>query len=316
MKYFKGQKINFKNPVVAMGTFDGVHLGHQKLLKKLLEKAEETGGESVVISYYHHPLEVIHKKTFPYLLTETFYKEDLLKSFGVDHVLYLEFDNKMATMNPHEFLENIILGEIKAKELIVGYDTHFGKYRGGDFDFLKKESNHHGYNVELVEPFKLHNRIISSSLIRDFIREGDMINATICLGRNYSINGTVVSGQQIGRDIGFPTINVFPHEFNKLIPGIGVYICEVKWNDQTFIGTTNIGYSPTLKKNNFKEIETFILDFSEDLYSQDVEIVFHKKLRDELDFNNIDELIKQIENDVRLTREYFKRNPENNSTII
>jgi riboflavin kinase / FMN adenylyltransferase len=306
MKYFHNQKCTFKHPVVCMGTFDGVHLGHQKLLKTLRQKADEVGGEAIAITYYHHPLETIHKKTFPYLLTESFRKEELLKEFGVDKVLYLDFDQEMANLDAESFLEKIIIGELKTKELVVGYDTHFGKFREGSFDFLNRHTKRLGYNVSLVEPFKLHNRIISSSLIRDFVREGDLFGTARCLGRQYSIIGTIVSGQQIGRDIGFPTINVFPLDHNKLVPGIGVYICEVRWNGQTLMGTTNIGYSPTLKKNSFKEIETHILDFSEDIYSQEVEIVFHRKLRDEKDFSGMEELIQEIQKDVQTTRDYFK----------
>ncbi|MDO9577817.1 MAG: bifunctional riboflavin kinase/FAD synthetase [Candidatus Cloacimonadales bacterium] len=306
MKYFQHQKCSFKYPVVSMGTFDGVHLGHQKLLAVLRSKAAENGGEAIVITYKHHPLEIIHKKTFPYMLTEPSRKEVLLKQYGVDCVLYLDFDEKMAGLEPIDFLQKIIIGELKAKELVVGYDTHFGKFRQGNYDFLKQNAEHSGYQVDLVEPYKINNRIISSSLIRDFVREGDMIDVTRCLGRNYSVFGSVSTGHRIGREMGFPTINVIPADPNKLLPGIGVYICEIVLHGITYQGVTNIGYSPTLKKTLYKEIETFILDFSQNIYDQEVEIVFHKKIRDEIDFAGIEELIREIQQDVKKTREYFK----------
>ena len=306
MKFFRQQNCRFKYPVVSMGTFDGVHLGHQKLLSVLKARAEAAGGEAIVITYYHHPLEIIHKKTFPYLLTELSRKEELLKQHGADRVLYLDFDEAMADMSPVEFLQTIILEEIKAKELVVGYDTHFGKFRQGDYDFLKQNAARFNYLVELVEPFQIHNRIISSSLIRDFVREGDMVDAARCLGRNYSVAGWVASGQRIGRELGFPTINVQPADPNKLLPGIGVYICEVILKGKTWQAVTNIGYSPTLKKNNYKEIETHILDFSRSIYDEKVEIVFHRKIRDEIDFPGKDELVREIERDVLKTREFFK----------
>jgi len=305
MSYFKKQKCEFENPVVIMGTFDGVHLGHQKILQQLIAKAQQVNGQAVVISYYHHPLEIIHKKTFPYLLTECDKKEKLLKQYGADCVLFLDFDHNMAQMDPTEFLEKIILDEVGAKHLIAGYDTHFGKFRQGSYQFLKENEKKYNYQVELVEPFKIHGRIISSSLIRDFVREGDMQDVAQCLGRSYSVSGTIVVGQRIGREIGFPTINVQPDDVNKLLPGIGVYVCDVLLGDETLQGVTNIGYSPTLKTANIKEIETFILDFDRDIYNEHVEIVFHKKLRDELVFKSKEELIEEINNDVTKTRSYF-----------
>ena len=306
MSYFKNQNCTFDKPVVTMGTFDGVHLGHQKILQALQKKAQEVKGQSIVISYYHHPLETIHRKTFPYLLTERNLKEKLIKQHGVDCVLYLDFDDKMATMDPTKFLQKIIVEEVGAKHLITGYDTHFGKFRQGNYQFLKEHEKKFGYQVELVEPFRIHNRIISSSIIRDFVREGDLLDAAHCLGRFYSVSGTIIVGQRIGNKIGFPTINVKPDDDNKLLPGIGVYICEVILGEQKLFGVTNIGYSPTLKSAHIKEIETFILDFDQDVYHQHVEVIFRKKLRDELFFESKEKLIEEINNDVVKTRLYFE----------
>ncbi|HPR17130.1 MAG TPA: bifunctional riboflavin kinase/FAD synthetase [Candidatus Cloacimonadota bacterium] len=308
MSFFHKQNCHFSYPVVSMGTFDGVHLGHQKLLQYLRKRADQMKGEAVVITYYHHPLETIHKKTFPYLLTGREHKERLLRSLGVDYILYLDFNEELANMSPDDFLRNILLNEIDMKEIIAGYDTHFGKNRQGNYAFLKQNSQQFSYRADLVKPFMIDNRIVSSSLIRDFIREGDMITTSRFLGRSYSISGKVVAGKKIGRNLGFPTINVSPLEFNKLVPGIGVYICEVLWRGKCYQGTTNIGYSPTIKQNAYKEIETFILDFSENLYGEEVEIIFHKKLRDEIDFHSKADLITNIEKDVEQTREYFHRN--------
>ena len=307
MKYFKAQKCNFTKPVVTMGTFDGVHLGHVKLLKRVVKTAKENNTKSIVITYFHHPLETIHKKTFPYLLTERENKEILIKECGIDCVLYLDFDEKMAQMQPEDFLKKIIIDEIKATDLIVGYDTHFGNSREGNYQFLKERSSIYNYSVELIEPVKMNNHIISSSLIRDYIREGDMQFASELLGRNYSIHGSVQLGHRIGRKIGFPTINLQPLDDNKLIPAIGVYVCEVLVDEKKYFGVTNIGYSPTLKTTRIKEIETHILDFNEDLYHKNVEISFNKKLRDELLFKNKEELIEAIDKDVRQAREFFKR---------
>jgi len=290
-----------------MGTFDGVHLGHQKLLKILSLKAKEKNGEAVVITYFHHPLETIHKKTFPYLLTEKDRKKKLLKKYGADCVVYLNFDDKMAEMPPEHFLQNILLKEIHAKEMVVGYDTHFGKERKGNFRFLKNNEDKFGFQVDLIEPLKIHNRIVSSSLIRDLIREGNMQEVADFLGRNYSLTGLVIKGHRIGRGIGFPTINLQPFDPHKLIPAIGVYICEIFVNSHKYIGVTNIGYSPTLKKISVKEVETYIIDFQGDLYDKKIEIVFHKRLREELLFDSKTELVEAIKADVEVAREYFGR---------
>ncbi len=307
MKYFKDQKCDFIKPVVTMGTFDGVHLGHIKLLDRVVTKAIEKNTKSVVITYFHHPLETIHKKTFPYLLTERDRKEKLIKECGIDCVLYLDFNEEMAQMQPENFLKKIIIDEIGVQDIIVGYDTHFGNSREGNYQFLKNRSSTHNYSIELIEPVKMNNYIISSSLIRDYIREGDMQYAAKLLGRNYSIHGSVQLGQRIGRKIGFPTINLQPLDANKLIPAIGVYVCEVLVDGKKFSGVTNIGYSPTMKTTRIKEIETYILDFDDDLYHKNVEIIFNKKLRDELLFRDKDELIEAIDNDVQQARDFFER---------
>jgi riboflavin kinase / FMN adenylyltransferase len=307
MKYFKEQKYDFIKPVVTMGTFDGVHFGHLKLLEQVVKKAKKNNTKSVVITYFHHPLETIHKKTFPYLLTEHKNKEKLIKKCGIDCVLYLDFNEKMAQMQPEDFLKKIVIDEIGAKDIIVGYDTHFGNSREGNYQFLKDRSSIYNYSVELIEPVKIDNHIISSSLIRDYIREGDMQYAAKLLGRNYSIQGSVQLGYRIGRKIGFPTINLQPLDANKLIPAIGVYVCEVLVDGKKYFGVTNIGYSPTMKTTRIKEIETHILYFDEDLYHKNVEICFNKKLRDELQFNNKNELIEAIGKDTQQTREFFER---------
>ncbi len=307
MKYFKDQKCDFAKPIVTMGTFDGVHLGHIKLLDRVVEKAKEKNTKSIVITYYHHPLETIHKKTFPYLLTERDKKEKLIKNCGIDCVLYLNFNEKMAQMQPEDFLKKIILTEIGTQDLVVGHDTHFGNSREGNYQFLKDRSSIYNYSIELIEPVKMNNHIISSSLIRDYIREGDMQYASKLLGRNYSIHGSVRLGHRIGRKLGFPTINIQPLDANKLIPSIGVYICEVLVNGKKFVGVTNIGYSPTLKTTCIKEIETHILDFDDDLYHKDVEICFNKKLREEMHFKNKNDLIEAIGKDVQQTRDFFNK---------
>ncbi len=305
MTFLGRQNCGYHNPVIAMGTFDGVHLGHQKLIRKLVETARKKDKKAVVITYVTHPLETIHRKTFPYLLTEQIKKEELLKSLGVDCVLFLNFSQEMAAMDPDDFINKIIKGELAARDIIVGYDTHFGCNRTGNYDYLQRNSNRLDIDVQLVDPYKIDNRIVSSSLIRDFVREGNMTIVEDFLGRQYSLLGSVVSGKKIGRTIGFPTINTKPVDDKKLIPEIGVYFTKVLIDGSLYESVTNIGYSPTLKNVTHREIESFLLDFDGDLYGSEVEIFFCKRLRDELYFSTKEELITRIDTDVAEAKEYF-----------
>ncbi|MDN5354086.1 MAG: riboflavin kinase / adenylyltransferase [Candidatus Cloacimonadota bacterium] len=306
MTFLENQICKLNYPVLTMGTFDGVHKGHQKLIKKLVKTARAKNGEAVVLTYYHHPLETIHRKTFPYLLTENAVKEKLLYNLGIDCILYLNFTPEMAAMEPEKFLKKIILQEIGARELVIGYDTHFGKDRKGDYKLLKELACKYNYKIDIVEPYRQDNRIISSSIIRDLVREGNMQKVKSYLGRNYSIVGQVVSGHKIGKTLGYPTVNLKPAQPNKLIPAIGVYICNIRVKDKNFAAATNIGYSPTLKKNGIKSIESYILDFNEDLYNSNVELYFLKKIRDEFTFSSKQALIKQIGKDVETTKNFYK----------
>ncbi|MBN1949477.1 MAG: bifunctional riboflavin kinase/FAD synthetase [Candidatus Cloacimonetes bacterium] len=315
MNYILNKQNDFRYSLVTMGTFDGVHLGHQSLLKRLVQRARESRGESVVITYLHHPLETIHRMTFPYLLTEHNVKERLLRELGVDNILYLDFSSELADMEPLDFLQSIILGEVKARELVVGYDTHFGHNREGNKAFLEQHKQELGYRLEIVKPFTIDNRIVSSSVIRDLIREGNMQETERLLGRRYSLSGRVVSGHKIGRGIGFPTINIQPAEPNKLIPAIGVYITTLLVDGGEYRGITNIGYSPSLKRTRIQEIEMHIFDFKGNLYNCELEIFFHLRLRNEFQFATRQELINQINLDTQAAREYFTRQKQPGSEI-
>ncbi len=305
MKYFHKQKCSFINPVITMGTFDGIHLGHQKLLAELRKRADARNAQAVVVTYYHHPLETIHRKTFPYLLTERDKKEELLKKHGVDCVLYLDFDSEMAKMGAEEFLRKVIIESLHPAEIIVGYDTHFGKKREGDFPLLKKLERKYNYTADLISAFAVEKEIVSSSKIRDLIREGDMQKAKTFLGRDYSILGKVIKGHKVGRTLGFPTINLEQEDPNKLIPALGVYVSKVIIDGKIYDGVTNVGYSPTIKTTGIKEVETHLLEFCGDLYSEKIELIFLKRIRDEIKFNDVDQLINQIEIDVKKAKEFL-----------
>ncbi|MCF7919106.1 MAG: bifunctional riboflavin kinase/FAD synthetase [Candidatus Cloacimonetes bacterium] len=302
MKYFHNQNCHFPNPVVTMGTFDGLHLGHQKLLNELVKRAREINGEAVVITYYHHPLETIYRNPFPYLLTEIDTREKMFRQLGINCLLYLNFTHEMAEMEPLDFLQNVLYKEIKPREFVIGYDTHFGKNRQGNYNFLKQYAEELGYSVDIIEPFRLNGKIVSSSWCREYIRAGRVEELPAILGRYYSLTGTVVHGNRIGHQLGFPTINLQWHDANKLIPKTGIYLSRVMLNDKKYWGVTNIGYRPTVIDKSDLTVETYILDFQQDVYGLEATITFEQLIRPEYKLKNRTELKKYISNDITEAR--------------
>jgi riboflavin kinase/FMN adenylyltransferase len=286
-------------PVVTMGTFDGVHLGHQELLKKVKERAILNNGEAVAITYYHHPKEILSNIATPYLLTERERKTSLLKEMGIDKVIYLNFDENMSKQSADFFLNEILIKRVKAREIVFGYDCHFGNNREGNCSFLKTNEEKYDYKTYIVEPVYVDGKIVSSSIIRELITKGDVKQASSFLGRNYNLQGEVVHGLGIGRELGFPTINIKPLDENKLLPANGVYLCRTIIDGNQYYCLTNIGYAPTVKQDGQRTVESFLLNFEGELYHKHVMIEFIERLRDEEKFPNRDTLISAIKLDVK-----------------
>ncbi len=289
-----------------MGTFDGVHLGHQKLLAEVVKRARSMGGESVVITYFHHPLETINKNPYPYLLTERLRKEQILRDLGIEKIVFLEFNKQLASLSASQFLEEIMIDKLGAKEIVFGYDTHFGAGRTGDFSLIKSLEKKYDYKADIVEPFCLDGATVSSSYIRDLLRSGNVRKAASLLGRNYTINGLVTHGKKLGHKIGFPTINLQSEDQYKLIPKVGVYLSQVVVNGSSYYALTDIGYSPTLKHLEKPLVETYILDFDKNIYGQAVSLSLLARIRDEQEFDSVDLLIAAIRRDIDWAREYLK----------
>ncbi len=302
MHFFPNQKCHFDHPFITMGTFDGVHIGHRKLLLDLVNRARSAHRQAVVISYFHHPLETIFKDTFPYLLTETSTREKLLTDLGIDCILYLNFSRAMAEMPPEEFLKEVIYNELHPQEIVVGYDTHFGKNRSGNYDFLKQKETEYNYKADIIEPFRLNGKIVSSSWCRDCVRVGAMDMLKILLGRSYSLSGTVIAGNRIGHQLGFPTANLRWKDPNKLIPKNGIYLSKVFLPQKTCWGVTNIGFRPTVIDKSDLTVETHILDFDEEIYGQNITITFESRLRDEYKLHDRKELVEYISQDIKIVR--------------
>ena len=287
-------------PVVTLGNFDGVHLGHQAILKKVVDKAKEIEGTSVVYTFDPHPLKILAPEQNLTLLTTFKKKMELIASHGIDMTICADFTRNFARMHPRDFAIKLKDG-LNMEFVYVGHDYSFGKGKLGTIDYLKKMGDELGFTVEVVGPVLVDGTRVSSTCIRDFIAEGEIEEATKRLGRYYSIAGKVVSGYQRGRAIGFPTANLeTPYE---LIPAVGVYAVFARLGSGRLLeGVVNIGFNPTFNRDDFI-VEAHLLDLDRDIYGTEIEIYFVKRLRDEKSFGSVEELKSQIANDVQKAKE-------------
>ena len=283
------------NPVVTIGNFDGVHLGHREIFRKLKLAAKEIGGVSVVITFDPHPLKVVPSSRSVILINTIEEKINLIEASGVDYLIIISFDSAFSALTAVEFTERILVGRIGLKRLIIGYDYAFGKGREGDVSLLRRLGNKFSFEVEELAPISDGSINYSSTLIRKMIREGAVAAATHFLGRNYSIAGRVVHGADRGKTLGFPTANISTDK--ELIPADGVYAVKVKIDDSLYDAACNIGFNPTFATET-KSIEVFIFDLNADLYGKEIRIYFFDRLRDEKRFGSVDELVAAIAADV------------------
>jgi riboflavin kinase/FMN adenylyltransferase len=287
---------------VTIGSFDGVHRGHQLIIRRLVESAREAGAPAVVITFYPHPAVVLGKKANHYYLSHPAEREEMLKELGIDEVITLAFSRELAALSPEEFLTPL-KSHLGMKELWVGYDFALGRNRAGNTQRLSELGEEFGYELKLLDPFQQDDKVISSSLIRDCLANGDMEAANNMLGRTYSLTGNVVVGDGRGRQIGFPTANLSFWE-EKLVPRNGIY-AGWAWVEGRRYGTAiNIGLRPTFGDDLLHpRVEPFILDFDRDIYGEEIRVEFVKFLRPEARYDSIDRLIAQIFKDVENTRE-------------
>lgn len=292
-----------KKTVLALGTFDGLHTAHKHVIEKVVELAKENNFLSVVYTFSNHPKEMSQSVETPKRLITPDQKIDIIKSLGVDILILVPFDEVQLNIEAEEFLQRIIVEKIKAKHVVVGFDFRFGKNAKGCVNMLKDQSKILGYDVDIIDPIRYEGMIISSTMIRNYLLSGKVEHANDLLGRKYCIRGTVVVGRQVGRKLGFPTINLnTEYEMSVLKPG--VYATETKFNNQIFYSVTNVGFNPTFNQNNFN-VETHIINYDGDLYDLEVEILFNKFIREEVKFNTVDELVNQINRDVLHVKSFF-----------
>ena len=304
MEYISG-KINFeyKNSVVTLGKFDGIHLGHQKLINQVISY-KNLGYTAIMFSFLMHPGNLFSDKEFELIYTEEEKVHQLSKS-GIDVLISYPFTEETRSMDPEDFIKNILVQQLDAKIIVVGNDFRYGYQRKGDVALLQKVAELYGYQVISCEKSKWNNATISSTTIRNALKAGDMESANAMLGNPFSIRGEVMHGRRIGRTIGMPTTNITPPA-NKLLPPCGVYASKTIYDGHSYLGVTNIGYKPTVGEEEYIGVETFIFDFDSDLYGKTIEVELYNYQRPELKFGSIEELTQKMREDIVLAKQYFK----------
>lgn len=286
------------NSIVTIGTFDGVHLGHQKIIKRLVELKQKQGGEIVLFTFDPHPRKILFPEQKDLkLITTTEEKCDILKQFGVDHVLVYPFTTEFSKMQAQDYISNIIVKGLKTKTLVIGYDHRFGSNREGSIDTLKQFAPIYHFDLEEIPAQEINQLNVSSTRIRKAIEDGDIQTANDFLGYTFFITGEVIKGKQLGRTIGYPTANIFIDNADKLIPKIGVYAVNVVLKGVTYKGMLNVGTNPTTDFDNKIKIEVNIFDFDADIYGDTLKVEFVKWIRNEEKFANLDELKQALAND-------------------
>lgn len=295
---------NFKNSVITIGSFDGIHLGHRKLMEYTKDFALELNSPSVVLTFHPHPLKVLHPEKKINLITTFEKKIELITETGMDYLIYITFTPEFANMPPEDFIKNIIVKKLNPLKIIVGHDFGFGVKKTGNINLLEKMSKEIGFELMVVEPVVIDNQIVSSTLIRRLVISGRVCAVKRFLGRHYSVHGLVVKGSGRGKKIGFPTANIIPEE--ELFPKDGVYVTQVMACGKIYDSVTNVGSNPTFD-DVVRRIETYIYDFDGDLYDKEIEVFFVERLREEIKFDNISELESRIKKDIELANLILKR---------
>ncbi|WP_439182044.1 bifunctional riboflavin kinase/FAD synthetase [Carboxylicivirga taeanensis] len=292
-------KFKAQRPVITIGMFDGVHTGHRVLLGRLTEKAKEVDGESVVITFWPHPRMVLKQDADKLrFLTSPEERTKLFGQLGIDHLVLIPFSLELANLTAEEFIQQILIDKLGIYHLMVGYNHRFGKGRQHSYDEYQTFARQYNFQISMVEAVLTDGMQTSSTDIRTHLLAGQMQAANKILGYRYTVSGRVVGGQQLGRRIGYPTANIEVEEPHKLIPPDGVYAVKVRVEGKDYGGMLNIGYRPTVNHNvDHRSLEVHIFDFNHDIYSEEVELQFISRVRDEQKFTNVDELIAQLKKD-------------------
>lgn len=286
------------NPVLTIGTFDGVHVGHQKIIKKINKEAEKNNGQSVLLTFYPHPRIVLNPENHGLSLIQTQEEKlEKLEHFGLDNVIVIPFTPAFSNLSAEEFVIKFLVEKLKVNTIIIGYDHQFGKNREGGVNFLNTISTKYNFNVIEIPAQEINDVNISSTRIRKAIENGEIEIANKYLGEPFSLNGKIIKGKQLGRTIGYPTANIELLSSLKIIPKKGVYLVKIKINQIEYSGMMNIGTRPTVSNSNDVSIEVNIFNFNNDIYGEEVEVSILKKIRDEKKFDSIEKLKNQLKED-------------------
>jgi len=293
-----------RNPIVTLGTYDGVHIGHRSILTKLISKAKETGKDSMLITFDPHPRQALGLGEIS-LLSALDEKIELLSETGLDYLLILPFTKEFSTQGANDFITNVLIEQLNISEIMLGYDHKFGHNREGDVTLLANVLTKTNRFVTEIPAQDVDEIIVSSTKIRAALIQGEVERANRLLGYNYQINGKVVTGNQLGRTIGFPTANIEPTNPSKLIPGDGVYVVKFWVKDSTHMGMMNIGVRPTVSNSQHRVIEVHLFDFNADIYGESVRITVCNHIRGEQVFSGLEALTEQLKKDEVDSRRYF-----------
>lgn len=294
-----------KGTVVTIGTFDGVHLGHKSILKRVVEAARINDLESVLLTFYPHPRMILQNDDSLRLLNTLDEKKELLRAIGIDHMVIHPFTKEFSRLTAVEYVRDILVNQLHAQKIIIGYDHRFGRNRTADINDLREYGSTYHFEVEEISAKELDDVTISSTKIRNALWDGDVETANNYLGYNYMINGTIVPGRGIGKNLGFPTANLQVDKYYKLIPKHGVYITQARIEGTLYHGLTSIGTNPTVGGSE-ATIETYFMGIDEDLYQRHITLEFLSWIREEKTFDSIVELQSAIAEDEKKARQYLK----------
>jgi len=305
--YSSLENIAFEKPTaVTIGNFDGVHLGHKELINKTIAIGEKKDIIPVMFTFSNHPLEFLYDKQIDYL-TSFEQKIKIIEQMGMKNIVSIPFSYEIKDMSTQMFAKEILINKLKATDIIMGFDSKLGNGRQGSVDYLYELGQKKGFEVHIVQPVMIENMRVSSSFIRELIKTGEVKRAEYFLGRKYMLEGKVVHGKKLGRKLGFPTANLEINQ-NILLPKRGVYFCKIEIDNKIYDSAVSIGYNPTVQSNKaYQEIfvEAHILEFEDDIYGKSVKIYFMDRLRDELKFNSLEDLVRQLNRDVLRIKNYI-----------